>query len=135
MMIIEEHRASTDAAASMQKSVHMGTEAVQYGTFSSVHTAAATEYLSERSSATSMSATMVKSSMISLSSSSHSLEVSGHVETLSSEGLLVQGAKRGEAHLINLVANTRCSSHAAARKRYKVTEYSVPEIKTQFKVT
>lgn len=98
MMIIEEHRASTEAAASMRKSVHAGAAAVQFGTLSSVRSAAATEYLFESSSATSMSATMA-ASVVSLSSTSHGMELSGHVEALSSGGLLgVQGAKRGETH-------------------------------------
>lgn len=93
-MIIEEHRASTKAAASMQKSVQMGAAAVQFGTLSSVHSAAAaTEYVFESSTATSMS-----ESVISMSSVSHSMELSGHIEALSSGGLLVQGAKRGETH-------------------------------------
>lgn len=93
-MIIEEHRASTVAAASMHKSVRMGEAAVQFGTLSSGHSAAATtEYLFESSTATSMS-----ESVISMSSSSHSMEFSGHVEASSSGGLLVQGVKRGETH-------------------------------------
>lgn len=121
MMIIEEHRASTQAAASMQKSLHMGAAAVQFGSLSSVHSAAATEYLFESSSATSMSATMAES-VISLSSKSHSVELSGHVEALSSGGLLVQGAKRGETHELNLVASRRPSAHTAARRRSEVKE-------------
>lgn len=93
-MTIEEHRASTEAAASMRKSVQMGAAAVQFGTLSSVHSAAATtEYVFESSTATSMS-----ESVISMSSSSHSMELSAQVEALSSGGLLVQGVKRGETH-------------------------------------
>lgn len=91
-MIIEEHRASTEAAASVQESVHMGATAVQFGTLSSVRSAAATtEYLFESSSATSMSESVI-------SMSSHSMELSDHIEALASGGLLVQGAKRGETH-------------------------------------
>lgn len=106
-MIIEEHRASSaQAAVSMQKSVHAGAAAVQFGTLSSVRSAAATEYLFESSSATSMSATMAQS-VISLSSKSHSVELSSHVEALSSGGLLVQGAKRGETHRLDLVASSQ----------------------------
>lgn len=97
MMIIEERRASTEAGASMQKSVHMEAATTKFDTLSSVRSAAATEYLFESSSATSMSATTVES-VISLSSRSHSTELAGYVEALSSGGLLAQGAKRGETH-------------------------------------
>lgn len=93
-MLIEEHTASTEAAARMQKSGYMEAAAVQFGTLSSIRSAAATtEYLFESSTATSMS-----ESVISISSSSHGMELSGHIETLSSGGVLVQGAKRGETH-------------------------------------
>lgn len=129
MMIIEEHRASsTQTAASMQKSVHVGAAAVQFGTLSSVRSAAATECLFESSSATSMSATVAES-VLSLSSKSHSVELSGHVEALSSGGLLVQGAKRGETHELNPVASRRRRAHTAAGRRSEVKESFV-----QFKV-
>lgn len=91
-MIIQEHTASTEASAKMQKSVHMETAAVQFDTLSSVRSAASAEYAFESSTATSMS-----ESVISMSSSSYGLELSGCIEAMSS-GVLVHGAKRGETH-------------------------------------
>lgn len=103
-MIIVEQRASTDAAASMQKlfsasSVHMEAASMQAGSYSSSSHSAAAEYSFESMSATSMSA-MMAGSMVSMSSSSQMMEMSAHshVEAASSLRALTTGVKRGEMH-------------------------------------
>lgn len=100
-MIIEEHKASTEAAASMQKSlnissVHTEAAALQASSFSSIRSAG-TAYLFESTSASSVSAMMAES-VVSVSSSSHTMEMSAHAEASSSQGVLLRGAKRGETH-------------------------------------
>uniref|UniRef100_A0A4W6C0A5 Ig-like domain-containing protein n=1 Tax=Lates calcarifer TaxID=8187 RepID=A0A4W6C0A5_LATCA len=100
-MIIVEQRASTDAAASMQKSfsassVHMEAASMQASSYSSSSHSAAAQYSFESMSATSMSAMMAES-MVSMSSSSQMMEMSAHshVEASSSSlRALTTGVKR-----------------------------------------
>lgn len=114
-MIIVEQRASTDAAASMQKSlsassVRMEAASMQAASFSSSsRSAAAAEYSFESTSATSMSAMMAES-MVSMSSSSQMMEMSAHshVEASSSLRALTTGVKRGEMHLENCLNVSAC---------------------------
>ena len=106
-MIIVKQRASTDAAASMQKgfsasSVRMEAASKQASSFSSSSHSAAAEYSFESMSATSMSAMMAES-MVSMSSSSQMMEKSAHshVEASSSLRALTTGVKRGEMHFMS----------------------------------
>lgn len=116
-MIIVGQRASTDAAASMQKSVsassvRMEAASMQAGSYSSSSRSAAAEYSFESTSATSMSAMMAES-MVSMSSSSQMMEMSthSHVEASSSLRALTTGVKRGETHLESTETqiNRRCT--------------------------
>lgn len=96
-MIIEEHKASTEAAVSMQKSlnvssVHTEAAALQASSFSSIRSAG-TAYLFESTSASSISA-MTAESVVSMSSSSHTMEMSAHVEASSSQGGPPQGCQK-----------------------------------------
>ena len=104
-MIVVEQRASTDAAASMQKmlsasSLRMEAASLQASSYSSSSRSATTEYSFESTSATSMSAMMAQS-MVSMSSSSQMMEMSAHshAEVSSSLRALTTGVKRGEMHL------------------------------------
>lgn len=112
-MIIVEQRASTDAAASMQKSfsassVHMEAASMQASSYSSSSHSAAAQYSFESMSATSMSAMMAES-MVSMSSSSQMMEMSAHshVEASSSSlRALTTGVKRGEMHFTSCLNQT-----------------------------
>lgn len=103
-MVIVEQRASTDTAASMQKSlsassVRMEAASMRAGSYSSSSRSAAAEFAFESTSATSMSAMMAES-VVSMSSSSQMMEMSSHshVEASSSLKALTTGVKRGEMH-------------------------------------
>lgn len=104
-MIIVEKRASTDTAASIQKSfsassVHMEAASMQASSYSSSSHSAAAGFLFESMSGTSMSA-MKAESMVSMSSSSQMMEMSAHSHAQSSSSSLrplTTGAKRGEMH-------------------------------------
>lgn len=104
-MIIVEQRASTEAAASMQKSlsgssIRMEAASMQAGSYSSSSRSAATaEYSFQSMSASSMSAMMAES-MVSMSSSSQMMEMSAHshAKASSSQRALTAGLKTGEMH-------------------------------------
>lgn len=104
-MMIVGQRASTDTAASMQKSfsassVHMEAASMQASSYSSSSRTAAAGFLFESMSATSMSA-MKAESMVSMSSSSKMMEMSAHSHAESSSSslrALTTGVKRGEMH-------------------------------------
>lgn len=116
-MIVVEHRASTDAAASMQKSLsasslRMEAASLQASSYSSSSRSATTEYSFESTSATSMSAMMAQS-MVSMSSSSQMMEMSAHshAEASSSLRALTTGVKRGEMQFTScLNLSVTCTS-------------------------
>lgn len=84
-MILVDQRASVEAVASMQKSVHL-----EAGSYSS--SCSASELSFESTSASSMSA-MMAGSVVSMSSSSHMMEMStdSRMEASSSLGALRRG--------------------------------------------
>lgn len=89
-MILVDQRASVEAVASMQKSVHL-----EAGSYSSSRSASELSF--ESTSASSMSA-MMAGSVVSMSSSSHMMEMSTHsrMEASSSLGALTTGLRTGE---------------------------------------